>query len=311
MSGIHHVTAICGSAERNLDFYTRTLGLRFVKKTVNFDDPGAYHLYYGDHVGHPGTIVTFFAWELASAGRPGVGFTEQVALQVPAGSLGYWTQRFSAKDVPHGPLSEVFGQPVLPFSDPDGMQLTLVGVENAGMVDQTDDGDVVAEHAIRGVNGVTLLLESTEATATILVDVFGLKQAGAEGVVSRYVASDVAVGGVVDLREVSGSLRGNMGRGVIHHVAFRAQDDAAQARMAAKLRDGYGLQTTDQKDRQYFRSVYFREPGGVILEIATDQPGFTVDEPIATLGTALKLPPFLEPHRKQIEATLPPLGRAA
>jgi glyoxalase family protein len=309
MSGIHHVTAISGRAYRNLDFYTGTLGMRFVKKTVNFDDPGTYHLYYGDEVGHPGTILTFFSWEHASAGRSGVGFAHQTAFCVPANSLGYWTHRFIEKGVPHEALEKCFGEPVLAFTDPDGMRLALVGVAEAET--GWSNGDVPAELAIRGFHGVTLLLNDVAATGAILADVLGFAKAGTEGAISRYRAKGAGTGAVVDLHEAKEFLRGAMGRGSVHHIAFRAKDDAAQAEMATQLRDKHGLQPTEQKDRQYFRSVYFREPGGILFEIATDDPGFTVDESATTLGTDLKLPPFLEPRRKEIEAELPPLQEAA
>jgi glyoxalase family protein len=311
LAGIHHITAISGRAHRNLDFYTGTLGMRLVKKTVNFDDPGTYHLYYGDEVGHPGTILTFFPWEDASAGRSGVGLTHQTAVRVPAGSLGYWTHRFIEKNVAHEALETRFGERVLAFTDPDGMRLALVGVADVGAETAWSNGDVPTEHAIRGFHGVTLLLDDVAATGAILSGALGFAKAGTEGVITRYRADDAGVGAVVDLHEAKGFLRGEMGRGSVHHVAFRAKDDAKQAEMAAQLRDRHGLEPTGQKDRQYFRSVYFREPGGILFEIATDDPGFTVDEPATTLGNDLKLPRFLEPHRKEIEAVLPPLREAA
>ena len=310
MSGIHHVTAIAGSAGRNLDFYTRTLGLRFVKRTVNFDDPGTYHLYYGDDVGHPGTILTFFPWEDAAPGRAGVGLAQQTAFRVPAGSIGYWTHRLIEKGVAHDTLEKRFGEPVLSFTDPDGMSLALVGVAGAEAEPAWTGGEIPAEHAIRGFHGVTLMLQEAAATGRVLTDVLGFADAGREGSLVRFKAKDAAVGGVVDILEAKGFLGGSMGRGSVHHIAFRAADDAAQAAMARKLAQAHRLHPTDQKDRQYFRSVYFREPGGILFEIATDAPGFAVDEPVASLGRDLKLPPFLEPQRKKIEAVLPPLEMA-
>jgi glyoxalase family protein len=311
MSGIHHVTAISGRADRNLDFYTGVMGMRLIKKTVNFDDPGTYHLYYGDEVGHPGTVLTFFPWEHASAGRSGTGLTHQTAFRVPAGSLGYWMHRLIDKGVTHNGLEKRFGESVLPFADPDGMRLALVGIVEAAVESGWSNGDIPAEHAIRGFHGVTLLLEDAAPTAAILADVLGFAKSGTEGAISRYRAHDAGFGAVVDLHEAKEFLRGAMGRGSVHHVAFRAEDDAAQAVMAARARDRHGLQTTEQKDRQYFRSVYFREPGGILFEIATDDPGFTVDEPATSLGADLKLPRFLEPRRKEIEAVLPPLRQDA
>jgi glyoxalase family protein len=306
MSGIHHVTAISGNPLKNIQFYKELLGLRLVKKTVNFDDPGTYHLYYGDESGTPGTILTFFPWEHAAPGRGGVGQTQQTAFRVPARSIGYWTHRFIAKGVAHEALEKRFGETVLSFTDPDGMSLALVGVPGAESEKAWSTGDIPAEHAIRGFHGVTLLIEDAAKTGAILTDVLRFEAAGREGSISRYRAP-TAVGGVVDIYEAKGFLPGRLGRGSVHHIAFRAADDTAQAEMARKLVNEHGMHPTDQKDRNYFRSIYFREPGGILFEIATDIPGFAVDEPLATLGEALKLPPFLEAHRKDIEQALAPL----
>ncbi len=310
MRGIHHVTAISGKPTRNLDFYARTLGLRFVKKTVNFDDPGTYHFYYGDEAGCPGTILTFFPWEHASAGRGGLGLAQTTSFRVPAASIGYWTRRLIEKGVKHEALAKHFDEPVLSFFDPDGMSLALVGIAGTEGEAARSTSEIPAEHAIRGFHGVTLMLDAAAPTGTILTDVLGFTQTGREGPHVRYRAND-GVGGVVDIREARGFLAGRMGRGSVHHVAFRAADDAEQAEMARKLVKSHGVHPTEQKDRQYFRSVYFREPGGVLFEIATDQPGFTIDEPLTELGMALKLPPFLEPRRKELEAVLPSLELAA
>jgi glyoxalase family protein len=303
MSGIHHVTAISGAAERNLDFHTRVLGLRLVKKTVNFDDPGTYHLYYGDTQGQPGSILTFFPWAHAAQGRLGVGETQETAFRVPAAAIGTWTHRLVEKGVPHA-LEKRFGETVLTFTDPDGMRFALVGV--AGAENETAwSRDIPAEHAIRGFHGVTLLVAKADPTAAIL-QVLGFREVVREGALRRFSA-DAPLGGHVDLREAGDFPRGRQGRGSVHHVAFRAAGDAAQAAMVEKL-TAQGMDVTEQKDRNYFRSVYFREPGGVLFEIATDDPGFAVDEPAETLGTALKLPRFLEPRRAELEAKLPPLG---
>jgi glyoxalase family protein len=285
MSGIHHVTAIAGKAARNLQFYTQVLGLRFVKKTVNFDDPGTYHLYYGDRIGHPGTILTFFPWEHAAPGRGGVGFTHQTSFRIPASSIGYWTHRFVDKGVTHELPEKRFGETVLPFTDPDGMSLALVGTAGAESEPAWDGSDIPAEHTR---------------------DVLGFKDAGRDGPLTRFHATET-VGGIVDIREAKGFLAGRQGRGSVHHIAFRAADDASQAAMAEKLVAVHGLHPTQQMNREYFRSVYFREPGGILFEIATDQPGFAVDEPVESLGHDLKLPPFLESRRKEIEAVLPEL----
>jgi glyoxalase family protein len=308
MAGIHHVTAISGNAVRNFDFYAHVLGLRFVKKTVNFDDPGTYHLYYGDRVGHPGTILTFFPWEHAAAGRGGVGLTQQTAFRIPASSIGYWTHRFVEKGVAHEAPEKRFGEPVLSFSDADGMSLALVGVAGAETEPAWDGGGIPAEHAIRGFHGVTLMLNDMGPTAAVLRDVLDFKDMGQDGLLARFSAGE-ALGGIVDIREAKGFLAGRLGRGSVHHIAFRAANDVRQAEMAKRVAK-HGLQPTRQMDREYFRSVYFREPGGILFEIATDDPGFAVDEPVETLGRDLKLPPFLESRRKEIEAVLPELKTA-
>jgi len=305
MSGIHHVTAISGAPERNLDFHTRVLGLRLVKKTVNFDDPGTYHLYYGDEQGTPGTILTFFPWAHAAPGRLGAGETQETAFRVPAAALGYWAHRFIEKGVMHGALEKRFGDTVLPFSDPDGMRFALVGAAGAEKEAGWSGGGIPAEHAIRGFHGVTLLLGKAAPTAEVLTDVLGFSPTREQDGLTRYVTAE-AFGGHVDLREVGEFPRGKLGRGSVHHVAFRAPSDGVQAAMAEKA-VALGLHVTEQKDRNYFRSVYFREPGGVLFEIATDDPGFSVDEPAESLGRALKLPRFLEPRRAELEAKLPPL----
>lgn len=307
-NGIHHVTAISGPARRNLDFYVSTLGMRLVKKTVNFDDPGTYHLYYGDDTGQPGTILTFFPWEQAAPGRIGLGQTQETMLRVPEGSLGWWTQRFIEKGVPHGPIAKRFGETVLPFSDPDGMRLSLVCVPGLAGEPAWAGAEVPAEHAIRGFHGVSLLVEDGSRTGAILSDVFRFAETAREETTVRYRAARSAIGGIVDIRSAGGFLPGREGAGSVHHVAFRAADDAEQAAMVKKLTEVHGQRVTGQRDRNYFRSVYFREPGGVLFEIATDDPGFAVDEPIESLGTALKLPARYEAQRGRIEAVLPALA---
>jgi glyoxalase family protein len=304
MSGIHHVTAISGRADRNLDFYARTLGLRLVKKTVNFDDPGTYHLYYGNEPGEPGTILTFFPWEHAAPGHLGVGETQETAFRIPAAALGYWTHRFVDKGVPHE-LEKRFGESVLTFRDADGMRFALVGVPGAES-ENAWSRDIPAEHAIRGFHGATLLVNDAAPTAAILTDVLGFRELAREGALARY-RGDAPMGAFIDLREAGDFPRGRQGRGSVHHIAFRAADDAAQAAMAKKLVADHHMHPTDQKDRNYFRSIYFREPNHILFEIATDQPGFAVDEPASELGRSLKLPRVLEPRRAELEAKLPPL----
>jgi glyoxalase family protein len=308
INGIHHVTAIAGPARRNLDFYSRVLGLRLVKKTVNFDDPTTWHLYFGDADGNPGTILTFFPWEHAAPGRLGVGETQETAFRIPEGAVGYWTHRLIANGVAHDVPQKRFGETVLSFRDPDGMRLALVAVPGSESEPAFDNGEVPVESAIRGFHGVTLLLDKTEATAAILRDVFGFAEAGREGSTVRMRAEGTAHGGVVELRAAGGFLPARMGAGSVHHIAFRAGDDAEQARMVKTLVETFGLRPTEQRDRYYFRSVYFREPGGVLFEIATDAPGFAIDEPADDLGGALKLPAQYETRRAEIEAVLPALA---
>jgi len=306
-SGIHHVTAIAGSARRNLDFYTGTLGLRLVKKTVNFDDPGSYHLYYGDGAGHPGTILTFFPWEGAPPGRLGIGEAQETVFSVPEGSIGYWTQRLVEKGVAHDPPAKRFGATTIAFKDQDGTRLALSGVKSVEAKPGWSASSVPPEHSIRGLHSVSLLLAEAGPTAAILTDVFGFVGGGSEGPTQRFQAPGVEIGGIIDLRTAGEFLSARQGAGSVHHIAFRAADDGEQAAMVRKLAEDHRLQPTEQKDRNYFRSVYFREPGRVLFEIATDPPGFAIDEPPDSLGEALKLPPFLEDRRAAIEAALPKL----
>jgi glyoxalase family protein len=305
-NGIHHVTAIAVSARRNLDFYTRVLGLRLVKKTVNFDDPRTYHFYYGDEAGTPGTILTFFPWEHAAQGRVGIGETMETSFRVPRSSIGYWTHRFLEKGVPHEAIGRRFDRTVLAFRDPDGVRLALVGIPEPGDQTEWKGADIPAENAIRGFDGVTLLLRHSEPTAAILTGIFGFIEEAREGSLIRFrTGSDP--GSIVDIRAAGDFLRGRQGAGSVHHVAFRAADDEAQFAMQRKLAEDHGIQTTEQKDRNYFRSLYFREPGGVLFEIATDSPGFTIDEAPDQLGQALKLPKQYERERRAIEIALPQL----
>ncbi|MBO1075842.1 ring-cleaving dioxygenase [Roseomonas marmotae] len=303
--GIHHVTAIAGPARRNLDFYTRVLGLRLVKKTVNFDDPGTYHFYYGDGAGSPGTILTFFPWEHAAPGRQGTGELQETVFRVPQGAIGFWMQRL----MPYAPeRSTRFGETVLSFRDSDGMRLALAGVPGIEAEPAWENQEIPAEFAIRGFHSVSLMLADGAATGAILSDVFGFAKAAKDGNVTRYQVPGSTVGGIIDLRSVGDFLPARLGRGSVHHLAFRAADDAEEMEMQRKLAANHGIHTTEQKDRNYFRSLYFREPGHVLFEIATDIPGFAVDEPAVELGQSLKLPGFLEAHRSVIEASLPALA---
>jgi glyoxalase family protein len=306
--GLHHVTAIAGSPERNVLFYTRTLGLRLVKVTVNFDDPGSYHLYYGSGNGAPGSILTFFPWAAASPGVRGSGETSIIALSIPAGAAPFWRERLRAEGVSFTEPTGADGLPVLEFADPDGMVLRMV--EAAGLNPELAwaDGPIPSAQAIHGLHHVVLDLAETEATAQLLEDTLGfLRRNSRSADLLRFETGAGGPGALVELAAAS-RRRGRMGPGIIHHIAWRAADDEAQERWRLALLAA-GLNVTPVQDRQYFHSIYFREPGGVLFEIATDNPGFLIDEPYETLGTELKLPPWLEPHRGQIEQTLPRLPR--
>lgn len=306
-AGLHHITGIAGNARRNVEFYTRVLGLRMVKRTVNFDDPGTWHLYYGNETGAPGTALTFFLWESANRGRPGRGQAVDTAFAIPRSSVSFWIDRMADLGIPCDPPQQRFSETVLALRDPDGLPLELVGTDNAGGIPGWAGGPVAAEHAVRGFSGITLYLNDTEPTARVLEEVFGLTLAGSETSRQRYVAKNAVLGASIDLHHAPGALPGTTGSGTLHHIAFRASDDLQQDAMAERAR-GLGLRPTEQLNRQYFRSVYFREPGGVLFEIATDDPGFTIDEPVEALGSTLKLPVWLEARRSEIENSLPKLA---
>jgi len=308
--GIHHVTAIARDPQANVDFYAGVLGLRLVKRTVNFDDPGTYHLYYGDETGRPGTILTFFPWPMARRGTRGTGQATVTAFSVPEGSLGFWRERLAAHGVAHDEPARRFAEEVLTLLDPDGLKLELVAHAGAGEAEPWDGGPVPAEHAIRGFHGVTLAQQGYEATAELLTGPMEFEHAGEAGNRFRFMAAGEGPGRVVDVLCSPDLPPGRVAAGTVHHVAFRAADDADQLARREALA-GRGLNVTPVLDRQYFHSIYFREPGGVLFEIATDPPGFTLDEPPEELGSALRLPPWLEPHRTRIEATLPPLSAPA
>jgi glyoxalase family protein len=314
MTGIHHVTAIASDAARNLAFYRDVLGLRLVKTTVNFDDPGTYHLYFGDEAGSPGSILTFFPHAHAAPGRVGVGQVAETVFAIPEASIGWWTERFIAHGVTFTTPEKRFGETMLPFQDPDGTRLVLAALPGVADLAAWTGGDVGAESAIRGIRSVTIWASREDGSAAVLTGALGFRRAAEDGSHVRFSANGEAaapiMGGAVDLRIVGDFLPGRMGAGSVHHVAFRAADDADQARMVKLLADQIGIRTTEQMDRQYFRSVYFREPAGVIFEIATDDPGFAWDEPMQSLGGALKLPSWLEPRRAEISGMLPALERS-
>jgi glyoxalase family protein len=304
--GLHHVTAIASDPQCNLDFYTRILGLRLVKRTINFDDPGTYHFYFADYNGSPGTILTFFPWPNAKRGVAGSGEAAVSAFSVPAISLEFWEDRFLTAGVPIDLQLQRFGNQVLSFRDPDGMHLELVGHIDCGRANLSMAGEIPAEHAIRGFFGVTLNEADLESTGIVL-EKMGFDRTDEEGNRFRFSTRSDAHGRHIDVLHQPDLGHGELGAGSIHHIAFRASDDAAQRTWREEIL-GLSLDVTPVLDRTYFHSIYFREPGGVLFEIATDPPGFSVDEPLETLGEALKLPNWLEPQRSKIERILPPIA---
>ena len=304
--GIHHITAMAGDAQINLDFYTRVLGLRLVKRTVNFDDPGTYHLYFGDYDGTPGSLITFFPWGAKSLrGRIGTGQVSATAFSIPGGSVAYWSDRLKRLDIATSP-SQRFDDAVIELRDRDGLAVELVASSAPESLSGWSNGDVPAEHAIRGFHSASLSLAGFERTARLLQDTLGFTAVGEASNRFRFVTSEAVTGSRIDTVCEPGRMRGSMGVGVVHHIAFRASDDAAQLALRERLVDA-GYDVTPVLDRQYFHSIYFREPGGVLFEIATDPPGFAIDESPAELGTHLKLPPWLERQRSEIEKHVPPL----
>jgi glyoxalase family protein len=305
--GLHHITAIAADPKVNLDFYTRVLGLRFVKKSVNQDDPGTYHLYYGDNVGAPGTALTFFPWMGLRRGRPGTGQAYATGFSIPAASLAYWQERLSRFKVSMEPVETRFGDQVLAFADPDGMRLELVATAEADTRAPAPSADVPAGHGIRGFHSSTLALTDALPTASMLTQIMGYRLLAKDGHRARYTVAAGGPGTYVDLLTDPKLPRGLNGAGTVHHIAFRVADDE-QHLAAHDLLERVGAHVSPVIDRAYFKSIYYREPAGVLFEIATDQPGFAIDETVETLGSKLSLPPRLEPHRAEIEAILPPLN---
>lgn len=305
--GIHHVTAIASDPQRNVDFYTGVLGLRLVKLTVNFDDPRSYHLYYGDEVGHPGTIMTFFAWLGVPKGRQGTGQVTVTSFSVPQASLDYWIERLSQQGISYQGLTSRFDESILSLQDPDGLALELVAHPQAHHRPAWKEGPVPVEHAIRGIHTVTLLEEGYERTARLLTETLGFRSLSEENNVFRCEVGEGGPGAYVDVRCAPGLRRGLVAAGTVHHVAWRTPNDEQQQAWRATLA-GLDLNITPVMDRKYFHSIYFREPGGILFEIATDAPGFMVDEPVEQLGTHLELPPWLEQDRSELEQVLPSLS---
>lgn len=309
--GIHHVTAIASDPQRNLDFYLGVLGLRLVKRTVNFDDPETYHLYFGDEVGTPGSIMTFFPWPGARRGRQGTGQVAVTSFGVLPRALGFWLERLVQHGIPHtGPTKRASGlgrpEQVIELKDPDGLMLEIVAHGSAEARPAWGGAPgISAAHALHGFHSVTIWAEQGDETERAL-QTLGFRGVWEEGSIRRFATSGDGRDALVNVRSVGAFLRGVGGAGTVHHVAWRVPDDAAQLRTRERV-VATGLQATPVIDRQYFRSVYFREPGGVLFELATDPPGFAVDEPIDQLGEHLMLPPQFESRRAEIEALLPPI----
>ena len=307
ISGIHHVTCIAGDAQQNLDFYTKVLGMRMVKKSVNQDVPDTYHLFFADGEGHPGADLTFFPWPKMPPVTPGVGLAMEVSLAVPAGSLeAYWVARLRDAGVRVDAEERRFGERALPIADPHGLSVALVETSDAREFSAWEDSPVPAAMQVRGLHSVRLWEHSLAGTVAFLVGTLGFRAAGTEGDWHRYAVGAGTSGAHLDLREIPNATRGQWGVGGIHHVAWRVADDAAQVAVQARVAQAR-RRPTEVIDRFWFKSVYFLEPGGVLFEIATDGPGFTADEDLATLGESLVLPPWLESQRPAIEAALPAL----
>jgi glyoxalase family protein len=306
VNGIHHITAISGPAQENLDFYAGILGMRLVKRSVNQDDPGTYHLFYADAEGHPGADLTFFPWAQMAPPRLGHGLTHEVALEVPGGSLGYWSSRLEKYGVSLQPIELRFGDRVQPLVDSHGLKVALVEPARTPSRPFTpwEGGPVPAERQVRGLYGAHVWERDAVATGTFLERVLGFERLATENGWTRYGFSGAA--GVVDVREAPDARRGAWGVGAVHHLAWRVDDDRHQLEVREQVSAAGGV-ATPVIDRFWFKSVYFKEPGGVLFELATDGPGFSIDEDPAHLGETLVLPPFLESSRHEIERVLPPL----
>ncbi|MES3017925.1 MAG: ring-cleaving dioxygenase [Bacteroidota bacterium] len=301
--GLHHITAIAGEAKRNYNFYTNVLGLRLVKKTVNFDDPYTYHFYYGDKVGTPGSILTFFPWEGMQAGRRGTRQVTEIGYSVPQNSLDFWLQRFEKHNVIYNKVSEKFGEQYLTFLDPDGLKFELITSKNTDDRLPWETEEISADHALKGFHNITITTNKMESTANVLTNVFGYKLLESHVNRHRFVTDAVKTANIVDLVEAPGESAGHVAAGSVHHVAFRVKDDKVLMAFRDKV-VAAGLSITEKIDRNYFYSLYFREPGGVLFEIATDNPGFAIDESVEDLGSGLKLPAQYESSREDISRRL-------
>lgn len=302
--GIHHITAIAGDAKANFTFYSQILGLRFIKKTVNFDDPKSYHFYFGDEKGSAGTILTFFPWGNGiPQGRRGSGMATEIGYSIPKGSIDFWIKRFQEHNVTYNGPSEKFEEKYLTFLDNDGLKFEMVESPTPDSRIPWITDEINAENATRGFYHITLTLQNIKATANILTSVFGYKLKANEANRFRYRTDAIDHAAIIDLVELPNEKRGHVANGTVHHIAFRVKNDEILMHFRNKIVE-LGLNITPQIDRNYFHSLYFREPGGVLFEIATDNPGFTVDEPLESLGTNLKLPKQYEVRREELEAHL-------
>lgn len=302
ISGIHHITAIVGHPQENVNFYAGILGLRLVKTTVNFDDPGTYHFYFGNENGKPGTLITFFPWANARQGEIGDGQVGITTYVIPEGARPFWEERLRKFNVDYT-VTKRFGETYLQFRDPHGLHLELVE-RKEGENSKWEIAGVTSEVAIKGFGGAVLFSGNPASTGKLLTEVFGFEQVAEEGDYVRY-RSPGDIGNIIDIKQTPFGHLGRMGVGVVHHIALRAEDDQDLADWQNYL-FAFGYQTTTFRDRHYFKSIYFREYGAILFELATDPPGFMVDEPFEELGQSLKLPPQYEPHRERIESVLLP-----
>lgn len=305
INGLHHITALADDPQKNVDFYAGILGLRLIKKTINFDAPEVYHLYYGDESGTPGTILTFFPYTGIPRGRQGKGQMTTTAFSIPENSLGYWMERLTRFNIAFTQPQERFEEAFIYLEDFDGMGIELVATVKDNRVGFTY-GNVEEKHCIKGFHSITLSEDGYERTAGLLVEGMNHKLVAERGNRFRYSAGKNE-GGWVDVICEPERLRGLQGAGSVHHVAFSTDNDNTLQEIQQKLQQ-YRVQPTHVIDRQYFHSIYFREPGGILFEVATNPPGFEVDEDKSTLGEKLQLPTWFEPHRKTIESKLAPIG---
>ena len=303
--GIHHVTCITGDVQKCVDFYVDVLGLRFVKKSINQDLPDTYHIYFGDYLGTPGTAMTFFGWPTWPKQRAGSGQITTVSFQVPPGSLGFWSNRLKELRVDHRMVT-TFETDALMLRDADGIELALVAQASDDRWKPWPDGPVDEEHAIRGFHSVTMTLAEMAATFNLLTTAMGFRVATQEGKTTRFETGQGGPHSVLDVIEAPEGPEGEESIGTVHHVAWRTPDPDAQVAWRDTLLTA-GRNVTPVIDRWYFKSIYFREPGGVLFEIATDGPGFTVDESPEELGTGLSLPPWFQVRRERLDEILPPI----